>query len=563
MIFNRKKMLIFWMIGWVGLFSSQSLQAQQYKTDVLFLKHRQSAKIRLLLKQEQEFRQQRANPIDVSEFLNDRAYNNARLQFDAANKFLESREATKKRQKNWNIYLEEKAEAEGRLQKGGVIRDETPQQKVIDQIRQNYLEKARRHREILRKSPDARQFDAKRKLLEKKARYEAYVAQKDLHSKRKTTGDLEQIRRSRFSAKATDFKDFTQTRERIRQTLKTGVFAQERQKELSAKREDYKNFTQKNKQDREEANLIDLTPEELLKQKFSEKAEEFRNYVALQKKHYANQREFQADPAANRPKYQQFLNEYQDLRQQSAVIGLAPEEAFKQKFSKKATEFQQFVSERKRQNTFKEGEGLGLEDFRRQTFRKNRDRYNDFVASRQEQRAAGGDFGLTKEEIQQKRSTFKAPVYAQFVEEKKGHDKNKKGGGKELEGILKDSFRRKSTDFKKFLENQKNQRIATLAGDEALPPEEARKKQKSRFENFTNRQKELVDRRKAFEKKLENISVAGFSPQRTPAGGSAIQSAAGSPQNQRFETRALKYQDFLTRARNSRARVIARARNQQ
>ena len=111
------------------------------------------------------------------------------------------------------------------------------------------------------------------------------------------------------------------------------------------------------------------------------------------------------------------------------------------------------------------------------------------------------------------------------------------------------------------MENQKKLRVTSLVGEDALPPAEARKRQKSRFENFTDRQKDLVTRLQEFEEKINNPALVRPSPNTALVGGESS-AQSGTPQSQRFETRALKYQDFLTRARNNRDRAIARAQNQ-
>jgi len=177
MIIDRKKVLIFSIIGWLGLFSPWGLNAQQYRTDILFMKHRESTKIRMRLKQLQELQRQRTNPNDVALFLNSQNYNRARLQFGAANQFLDSREAAQERRKNWKTYLEKRVGEKSRIQKG------IPKQQDTDQIRRDYLEKERKHREFLRNGPAAQQNDAANRLLQKRASYADYVAQKALPKK--------------------------------------------------------------------------------------------------------------------------------------------------------------------------------------------------------------------------------------------------------------------------------------------------------------------------------------------------------------------------------------------
>ncbi len=316
MISARKKVFIFWIIG-CALFSSWDLNAQQYRTDILFMKHRESAKARMRLKLQRELQRQQTNPIDATLFVNSQNYNKARLQFGAANQFLDSREAAKERRKNWNPYLERKKEEKSRIQKG------KPEQQSIDQIRRDYLEKERKHREFLRNGPTARQNDASNN--KKSTRYAEYLAQKALHSKKTDMGNPEDIRRKRFSEKATAFNNFTQSRREIQRNSKTGISAQGQQKEspkkrteyqtftqsrreiqrnsktgISAqgqqkespkKRTEYQTFTQKHKKNRKDSNLAGLTQEKFLREKFSEKAQEFQNYVSTHKKNYVDVRE--------------------------------------------------------------------------------------------------------------------------------------------------------------------------------------------------------------------------------------------------------------------------------
>jgi len=92
------------------------------------------------------------------------------------------------------------------------------------------------------------------------------------------------FRKKRFSEKAPAFNNFIQSRRQIQRNLDTGIVAQGQQKGLSEKRVKYQTFTQKHKENRNASKLADTSQEELLRQRFSEKAQEVQTYVSTHKK---------------------------------------------------------------------------------------------------------------------------------------------------------------------------------------------------------------------------------------------------------------------------------------
>ncbi|MBF0280539.1 MAG: hypothetical protein HQM13_22270 [SAR324 cluster bacterium] len=570
---DRKYLFTPGIIGSIMLLSAWTLYAQQYRTDVLFMQHRESTKKRMLLKRQKELQRQNTYPVDVEQFIDAQNYNHDRLQFNAANNFLDSREAAKKQQTNWNSYLEEKAEAEARLRKGRDLGRDTPKSKTLEQIRRDYLAKEKQHRDILRKRPAARQSDAAKRQSRKKESYASFVAQKKLHSTKKTTGTPGEVQRKLYSAKTEEFNNFNQVRRKIKENIKSGTFAQEQERDLSAKRAGYQAFTQKHKKDRDASDIADLSPEQLLGRKFKERAKEFQNYVSIHKKNYADIKILQNNPSAyyskiaeaDRPKYQKFIGQQQEKLKNANVFNLSGAELARIKYGEKAPAYQAYMGDQKRRDSTTEGRGLDAAAFQRKNFQENQAKYRTFVESSKKNRSnAGTEFGLTAEEIQRKKYQAEAPNYARFVKEKKQQNAQKEGGGKDYAAILQDTFRRKSSDFQDFLKTYKNKGVAVLKGEDGLLPEEVRKRQAVKYKQFNETRKQLSNRVKAEEDApIANNTASNSSGLTTPQNGQRSVQNTGSSQSQRFETRALNYKSFLLRRQTDRARALVRIQNQQ